>query len=133
MKDKLTVFKDYPLEKYLIEHKVNNIRIISRIINALNDFSFIQTHIKGKPEVTTEIVGSIIEIAAINAQTSSFDGLIQYADKKQESEFDKSSKPKKDTKYEDLLCLIEGDDWNISPFEKRCCVYPSPILPNFSC
>ncbi len=118
LKDKLTVFKGYPLEKYLIEHKVNNIRIISRIINALNDFSFIQTHIKGKPEVTTEIVGSIIEIAAINAQTSSFDGLIQYADKKQESEFDKSSKPKKDTKYEDLLCLIEGDDWNISSFLK---------------
>ncbi len=123
LKDKLTVFKDYPLEKYLIEHKVNNIRIISRIINALNDFSFIQTYIKDAPEVTTEIVGSIIEIAAINAQTSSFDGLIQYADKKQESEFDKSSKPKKDTKYEDLLCLIEGDDWNISPFLKSDVVF----------
>ncbi len=123
LQDKLTAFKDYPLEEYLTEHKVNNIRIISRIINALNDFSFIQTHIKGKPEVTTEIVGSIIEIAAINAQTSSFDGLIQYADKKQESEFDKSSKPKKDTKYEDLLCLIEGDDWNISPFLKSDVVF----------
>ncbi len=118
LKDKLTVFKDYPLEKYLIEHKVNNIRIISRIINALNDFSFIQTHIKGKPEVTTEIVGSIIEIAAINAQTSSFDRLIQYTDKKQKSEFDESSKFEKDTKYEDLLRLIEGDDWNISSFLK---------------
>ncbi len=123
LQDKLTTFKDYPLEEYLTEHKVNNIRIINRIINALNDFSFIQTHIKGKPEVTTEIVGSIIKIAAINAQTSSFDGLIQYADKKQESEFDKSSKPKKDTKYEDLLCLIEGDDWNISPFLKSDVVF----------
>ncbi len=125
LKDKLTVFKDYPLEKYLIEHKVNNIRIISRIINALNDFSFIQTYIKDAPEVTTEIVGSIIEIAAINAQTSSFDRLIQYTDKKQKytdkkqkSEFDESSKFEKDTKYEDLLRLIEGDDWNISSFLK---------------
>ncbi len=125
LKDKLTVFKGYPLEKYLIEHKVNNIRIISRIINALNDFSFIQTYIKDAPEVTTEIVGSIIEIAAINAQTSSFDRLIQYTDKKQKytdkkqkSEFDESSKFEKDTKYEDLLRLIEGDDWNISSFLK---------------
>ncbi len=118
LKDKLTVFKDYPLEKYLIEHKVNNIRIISRIINALNDFSFIQTHIEGEPKVTTEIAGSIIEIAAINAQTSSFDRLIQYTDKKQKSEFDESSKFEKDTKYEDLLRLIEGDDCNISFFLK---------------
>jgi hypothetical protein len=47
------------------------IRVISRIINALNDFSFIESDIKDVPEVTTEIVGSIIEIAAINAQTSS--------------------------------------------------------------
>ncbi len=118
LQDKLTTFKDYPLEEYLTEHKVNNIRIINRIINALNDFSFIQTHIKGKPEVTTEIVGSIIEIAAINAQTSSFDRLVQYTDKKQKSEFDESSKFEKDTKYEDLLRLIEGDDWNISSFLK---------------
>jgi hypothetical protein len=34
------------------------------------------------PEVTTEIVGSIIEIAAINAQTSSFLELIEYANKR---------------------------------------------------
>ncbi len=117
LQDKLTAFKDYPLEEYLTEHKVNNIRIISRIINALNDFSFIQ-HIKGKPEVTTEMVGSIIKIAAINAQTSSFDRLIQYTDKKQKSEFDESSKFEKDTKYEDLLRLIEGGDCNISFFLK---------------
>ncbi|WP_369176825.1 P-loop NTPase fold protein [Candidatus Thiodubiliella endoseptemdiera] len=115
LKDKLTVFKDYPLEKYLIEHKVNNIRIISRIINALNDFSFIQTHIEGEPKVTTEIVGSIIEIAAINAQTSSFDGLIKYVSEKLESE---SAEFTENVEHEKLLFLIEGDDWNISSFLK---------------
>ncbi len=115
LKDKLTVFKGYPLEKYLIEHKVNNIRIISRIINALNDFSFIQTHIEGEPKVTTEIVGSIIEIAAINAQTSSFDGLIKYVSEKLESE---SAEFTENVEHEKLLFLIEGDDWNISSFLK---------------
>jgi hypothetical protein len=45
LQDKLTAFKDYPLQHYLTEHKVNNIRVISRIINALNDFSFIESDI----------------------------------------------------------------------------------------
>jgi virulence-associated protein VapD len=49
-------FKEYPLQKYLTRHKINNIRVISRIINALNDFSFIESGIKDVPEVTTEIV-----------------------------------------------------------------------------
>jgi len=109
LQNKLTAFKDYPLEKYLIEHKVNNIRIIRRIINALNDFCFIQTHIEDASEVATEIVGNIISVAAINAQTSSFDGFIQYADNKQQSEFDESFEFQEDIKYEDLLSLIEGD------------------------
>lgn len=117
LQNKLTVFKDYPLLKYLENHKLNNIRIIRRIINALNDFSFIQPHIKDAPKVTTEIVGSIIEVAAINAQTSSFDGLIEYAAdperlEKLLSKSDKSDKFKENKKYEGLLSLIEGDDWN---------------------
>lgn len=117
LQDKLTAFKDYPLQDYLTKHKVNNIRIISRIINALNDFSFIQLHIKNAPEVTTEIVGNIIEVAAINAQTSSFDGLIKYAgDRKRlewlSSKSDKSDKFEENKKYEYLLSLIEGEDWN---------------------
>ncbi|OJA03162.1 hypothetical protein BGC33_02010, partial [Bathymodiolus thermophilus thioautotrophic gill symbiont] len=78
LKSKLATFTDYPLEDYLTKHKINNIRIIDRIINALNDFSFIQPYIKDAPEVTTEIVGSIIEIAAINAQVSSFSDFIEY-------------------------------------------------------
>jgi hypothetical protein len=100
----LTAFKDYPLQHYLTEHKVNNIRVISRIINALNDFSFIESDIKDVPEVTTEIVGNIIEIAAINAQTSSFLELREYANKRILP--DASDKLKKNKKYEDLLSLI---------------------------
>jgi hypothetical protein len=121
LQDKLIAFKDYPLLKYLEKHKENNIRIISRIINALNDFSFIQPHIKNEQGVTTEIVGSIIEIAAINARTSSFDGLIKYAgDRKRlewlSSKSDKSDKFKENKKYEGLLSLIEGDDFSKPSF-----------------
>jgi hypothetical protein len=121
LQDKRTAFKDYPLLDYLEKHEENNIRIISRIINALNDFSFIQPHIKNEPEVTTEIVGSIIEIAAINAQTSSFDGLIKYAGNRKRLEWlssksDKPDKFKENKKYEDLLSLIEGNDWSKPSF-----------------
>jgi cytochrome oxidase Cu insertion factor (SCO1/SenC/PrrC family) len=42
LQDKLTAFKDYPLQHYLTEHKVNNIRVISRIINA-NNITFQET------------------------------------------------------------------------------------------
>jgi hypothetical protein len=81
--------------------KINNIRVISRIINALNDFSFIESGIKDVPEVTTEIVGNIIEIAAINAQTSSFLELREYANKRILP--DASDKLKKNKKYEDKI------------------------------
>ncbi len=108
LQDKLTAFKEYPLESYLEEHKVNNIRVISRIIHTLNDFSFIQSYIKDTPEVTTEIVDSIIEIAAINAQTSSFLKLIEYANKRILPVSDASDKLEKNKKYEDLLSLISN-------------------------
>ena len=109
LQDKLTAFKEYPLQKYLTRHKINNIRVISRIINALNDFSFIESDIKDVPEVTTEIVGSIIEIAAINAQTSSFLELIEYANKRIPPVSDASDKLKRNKKYEDLLSLISRE------------------------
>jgi hypothetical protein len=105
LQDKLTAFKDYPLQDYLTKHKINNIRVISRIINALNDFSFIESHIKDTPEVTTEIVDSIIQIAAINAQNSSFREFIEYTKKLfTPDEFEENKK------YEYLLSLVDGDN-----------------------
>ncbi|SSC10267.1 P-loop NTPase fold protein [thiotrophic endosymbiont of Bathymodiolus puteoserpentis (Logatchev)] len=105
LQDKLTAFKDYPLQDYLTKHKINNIRVISRIINALNDFSFIESHIKDTPEVTTEIVDSIIQIAAINAQNSSFREFVEYTKKLfTPDEFEENKK------YEYLLSLVDGDN-----------------------
>ncbi|CAB5496436.1 hypothetical protein THERMOT_520 [Bathymodiolus thermophilus thioautotrophic gill symbiont] len=116
LKSKLTAFTDYPLEDYLTKHKINNIRIIDRIINALNDFSFIQPYIKDAPEVTTEIVGSIIKIAAINAQVSSFSDFIEYVRKRSSSllpplGLEETDKFIEDKRFERLLSLI-GDDHN---------------------
>jgi hypothetical protein len=103
LQDKLTAFKEYPLQDYLTKHKINNIRIISRIINALNDFYFIQTDIQDAPEVETEIVSRIIEVSAINAQTASFDEFIKYVNQKLPHRTDESDKFKENKKYEDLL------------------------------
>ncbi|CAC9603841.1 hypothetical protein [uncultured Gammaproteobacteria bacterium] len=111
LKDKLTIFTSYPLKDYLTKHKINNIRVIGRIINALNDFSFIQLYIKDAPEVTIEIVGSIIEIAAINAQISSFSEFMEYVFEKSSSRL-KETKFTENEKYEELLSLIDGDDHN---------------------
>ena len=116
LKSKLTAFTDYPLEDYLTRHKINNIRIIDRIINALNDFSFIQPYIKDAPEITTEIVGSIIEIAAINAQVSSFSDFIEYVGKRSLPE--KTDRPAENKRYEELLSLIDGGDYNRAYFLK---------------
>jgi len=116
LKSKLAAFTDYPLEDYLTRHKINNIRIIDRIINALNDFSFIQPYIKDTPEVTTEIVGSIIEIAAINAQVSSFSDFIEYVGKRSSPE--KTDRPAENKRYEELLSLIDGGDYNRAYFLK---------------
>ncbi|CAB5498471.1 hypothetical protein AZO1586R_769 [Bathymodiolus azoricus thioautotrophic gill symbiont] len=118
LKDKLTAFKECELlRNYLTEHKINNIRVIRRIINALNDFSFIQTDIQDAPEVETEIVSRIIEVAAINAQTASFDEFIKYVNLPRTDESDKF---KENKKYEDLLSLIEGKDyWTRAYFLKN--------------
>jgi hypothetical protein len=119
LQDKLTAFKEL-LRNYLTEHKINNIRVIRRIINALNDFSFIQTDIQDAPEVETEIVSRIIEVAAINAQTASFDEFIKYVNQKLPHRTDESDKFKENKKYEDLLSLIEGKDyWNKAYFLKN--------------
>ncbi len=126
LQDKLTAFKECELlQNYLTEHKINNIRVISRIINALNDFSFIQTDIQDAPEVETEIVSRIIEVAAINAQTASFDEFIEYANQKLPHRTDESDKFKENKKYEDLLSLIEGKDYWTKAYFLKNDVIPS--------
>ena len=109
---KLTTFKTYPLEDYFQTKGINNIRIIRRVINALNDFSFIEGQISDNENVKREVVGRIVEISVINAQSISlnFTKLLQYhIEKVTKSGLSVNSDFKRNKKYDDLLSFIDGE------------------------
>ena len=66
IEDKLKVFKDYPLE-YFKHHNINNIRIMRRVVAALNDFGFLEKDLKDFKYTEQILVKDIMEIATINA------------------------------------------------------------------
>ena len=66
IEDKLKVFKDYPLE-YFKKHNINNIRIMKRVVTALNDFGFLEKDLKDFKYTEQILVKDIMEIATINA------------------------------------------------------------------
>lgn len=66
IEDKLKVFKDYPLE-YFKKHNINNIRIMKRVVTALNDFGFLEKNLKDFKYTEQILVKDIMEIATINA------------------------------------------------------------------
>lgn len=66
VKEKLNCFKSYPLE-YFEKHNINNIRVIRRVINSLNDFLFIEDSLKGYSLLEKEVFENIIELSTINS------------------------------------------------------------------
>ena len=66
IEDKLKVFKDCPLE-YFKKHNINNIRIMKRVVTALNDFGFLEKDLKDFKYTEQILVKDIMEIATINA------------------------------------------------------------------
>ena len=66
IEDKLKVFKDCPL-KYFKKHNINNIRIMKRVVTALNDFGFLEKDLKDFKYTEQILVKDIMEIATINA------------------------------------------------------------------
>lgn len=103
--DRLKVFKDYPL-KYLKSKGINNIRVIKRLINALNDFQFLEKELINYPEIEEEIIYNLIRVSIVNAKHSNFnlDTLIKYVE-------DKRYKDKKNfeinNEYEKMLFLLD--------------------------
>ncbi|QKF63598.1 hypothetical protein CMCT_1483 [Campylobacter mucosalis] len=66
VKDRLKCFKEYPLE-YFKDKNIKNIRVMRRVVNALNDFGFLEKELDGF-DVTREILAKhIMEIATINS------------------------------------------------------------------
>lgn len=96
IKDNLKVFKEYPLE-YFQKHGINNIRIMKRVINALNDYASFEETIREYKDIERELVENILEISTINAIDLSvdFEKLSKYSmssllkEKKTDEEYEK--------------------------------------------
>ncbi|MGW8169359.1 MAG: hypothetical protein ACWGHH_05090 [Sulfurovaceae bacterium] len=116
IKDSLKAFKDYPLE-YFQKHNINNIRVMKRVINALNDFQFIEEYLKEHKDIKQEVVENILEVSTINANNLSinFEELSKYSES---SYFAKTYEKKKDKgadsnkSYDELLTYINFGNRN---------------------
>jgi len=103
-------FKRYML-KYLIDKHIKNLRIMKRIIRALNDFSFILEWEFLNEQVKQEIIENILEISSVYARFhfSNFNDLSKYMhDKTMTGFFNKERKKDFQTneKYEEMLGYI---------------------------
>ncbi|MFY4817029.1 P-loop NTPase fold protein [Aliarcobacter butzleri] len=105
--DRLKVFNQYPLE-FLTQKGINNIRVIKRLINALNDFEFIVEEVKGYPDIESQIAYEIIRLSIINSKFNDYDLNIlkEYLEDKHitgDNEF------KKNKDYEKILFYLLDD------------------------
>lgn len=108
IKDNLKAFKEYPLE-YFKKHGINNIRIMKRVINALNDYTYFEDSVKGYKDIEKELVENLLEISTINALDLSidFEKLSTYSSPYTQDEYGQPSKDEpKNENYEKLLKYI---------------------------
>ena len=92
--------------EYLKSKGINNIRVIKRLINALNDFEFIAPKLKDNQDIEEEIVSSIITLAVVNAKYNDFDlhNTIEYVREKRFG--DKKSNFLENKEIENILFLL---------------------------
>lgn len=113
-------FKSYML-KYLIDKDIKNLRIMKRIIRALNDFAFIMEWKFLNKQVKQEIIENIIEISSVYARFhfSDFNALSTYiSEKRRTGLFNKERKKDFpiDPTFEDILKYIYyGFEYQITP------------------
>lgn len=102
---RLKVFKNYPL-KYLNSKGINNIRVVKRLINALNDFEFLEKELIHYPEIEEEIIYNLIRVSIVNAKYSDFnvDTLIKYVEDKR---FKENKNFEINNEYENMLFLLD--------------------------
>lgn len=106
---RLESYVSYPLA-YLEQKGVNNIRVIKRIINALNDFKSFESIVSEHPAIEAELVHSIIQLSVVNAKYHNFNlkELKSYVDKKR---FPKNNEEVNiNQEYEDMLFLLNVDN-----------------------
>lgn len=114
----LSCFKEFPIE-YLSEYGISNIRVIKRVINALNDYSFIESVLEEYPKLKKTVAYSIIRAVVVNALCTPYDldKLENYINSRL---FNKDEK-NKNKQYEEILYYFNEE---ISIF------YDSSILKN---
>jgi hypothetical protein len=113
IKDNLKAFQEYPLG-YFQQHGINNIRIMKRVINALNDYACFVESLKGYKDIERELVENILEISTINALdlAINFEELSKYSnpydlDELAKQEYGQPKKEKlRNEDYEKLLTYI---------------------------
>lgn len=103
----LIAFKSYPLE-YFESKGINNIRVIKRVINTLNDFKFIEEKVNKYPYIEAEIAYDIIKLALLNAKfdTYNLEDLSNYLTKKRFD--DKGKKETREQEKENMLFLLDN-------------------------
>jgi len=111
-------FKDYTL-KYLKDKNIKNIRVMKRIIRALNDFSFILEWDFLNDTVEQEIIENILEISAVYSlfHFLDFSALSNYKhDITFKKYLEKEKKISVNKKYEEMLEYIYCDlEYQITP------------------
>lgn len=104
-------FNDYTL-KYLRDKKIKNIRVMKRIIRALNDFSFILEWDFLNNAVKQEIIENILEISTVYFlfHFSDFSALSNYKlDTAFEKSFLKDNNTEVNKQYEEMLEYVFSD------------------------
>ena len=108
IKDNLKAFKEYSLE-YFQKYEINNIRIMKRVINALNDYACFEESFKDFKDIEKELVENVLEISTINALDLSvdFEKLSKYSSPYTKDKYGQPSKDEpKNENYEKLLKYI---------------------------
>ncbi len=100
----LTYFKQYPLE-YFQKHDIRNIRVMQRVVRALNDFTFVKP-MKLDSRIEEEVALSVISCTVIYAvlHITDFKGLNHYWMRQSTSEI--KNNPNQD--YENALKFYIG-------------------------
>ena len=129
VKDTLTTFKEYPL-KYFQKNNINNIRVMKRVVNSLNDFSFVKEYTKGFESIEIEIVERIIELSTINTmflfdefrelEQYCYDRAVHFAINHNNGKVSEFSKNKI---YEEILLYVKGHDFSINDLSSNIIKY----------
>ena len=141
IENSLKAFKKYP-RKYFKQNNINNIRVMRRVINSLNDFSFISELVKDHQDIEREIAENIIEISTINSMFmfKNFKKLSKYSRDKNSSKssYGSSGNFKKNKKYDNILNYIEFGAMgifypsditeHIIEYTKGSIVYKKPLI-----